>query len=329
MKFIFMLLAISVATSFAAEPNKTSSEMTFDEVEALLKKTEEERGVTQKTKLDEMQKSLTKALIHETSTRNAYKEAYAGVMFEGGNRDHVKFKDWADKNHDYLNDDCFVWVLRAHMQYILATIEKKRGNDEEALKLLRSWLDLFPKNNDDYNKFRKFDPFPEKGVSTTKIIMNAVGRSGIERYKNFTKHDLFVQGLNGSVFLKSEEATFMIDGLDHWYLGDLGNFPEVHRVNVIAYYRSKKDPKIFEEWEKNLKYEQHVFEREGLELKKNDFANQRKPALVLQMAKDYVAFEKPHEAVKVLLDVLKESPNCKEYGNIVAEIRRIISESKK
>jgi hypothetical protein len=325
---ILLFLTLSAMTLFAAETNKAPVELTFEEVQVFLKKSEEDRAVTQKTKMDELQKSLSKALIHETSTRNAFKEAYAGVMFEGGTRDHVKFKDWSDKNRDYHNDDCFIWLVKVHAQYLLATIEKKKGNDEEALKLLRGWLDLFPKTTAEYDKFRKFDPFPERGATTTKIIMNAVSRSGIERYKTFTKNELFTQGMNGSVFLKSEEATFITDGLSHWYLGDLGNFPEIHRVNILDYYRSKKDLQIFEEWEKNIKYEQHVFEREGLELKKNDFVNQRKPHLVLQMAKDYVAFGKPRDAVRVLVDVLKESPNCKEYGNIVAEIRRIMSESK-
>jgi hypothetical protein len=46
------------------------------------------------------------------------------------------------------------------------------------------------------------------------------------------------------------------------------------------------------------------------------------------MGKDYAAFNQPRRAVDVMVVALKESPRCSDYDTIVAEILKIIAETR-
>ena len=54
----------------------------------------------------------------------------------------------------------------------------------------------------------------------------------------------------------------------------------------------------------------------------------RRAWLLWQMGKDYAAFRQPRNAVDVMVVALKESPRCSDYEAIVAEILKIIAETR-
>ena len=118
-------------------------------------------------------------------------------------------------------------------------------------------------------------------------------------------------------------------GLANWYQDDLTNLAEIHRVNIIGYYRDRRDPLIFQEWQKNISLEQAIAERSGLIARRDAFILNRRAWLLWQMGKDYALFNQSRKAVDVMLLAIKDSPRCSDYDSIVAEIVNVITEARK
>ncbi len=268
----------------------------FKDVESFLSQAETERHRTQMDQINGLAAQLNAALSSDTTLIASYEDAYADANFEGARKEHAQFKAWRDKNKMAFRDSDFVWALRAHIRYLIISLTKKAGEDMEAMSQTLEWIQAFPKSQ--------------------------------EKFQKAAANDLIRNGVANSVFLKAGSHAGLLKGMENWYTGDLSNLPEMHRINVIAYLRSKKNPQIFAQWEANIILEQEAAERDGLAAKRQYFAMHRRPWLLWQIGKDYDALGQKRQAVDVMMRALKESPRCDDYDRIVAEIRRVIAEGR-
>ncbi len=292
--FAAFLLGAMVGAVAQTSPPATND---FSDVEAFLTQNENERRQTVVGQVDAIGGQLTSILASEAAMVNAYKDVYVAVHFEGAKREHASVKAWEDQNKAMFKDDSFILALRMHLQYLLATLTKKAGRDEDAVKGTLDWIQNFP------------------GASPDKFVKLA-------------KYDLLTGGVANSPFLVASHHAGLIQGLSNWYMGDLTNTPEMHRVNVIGWLRTKKDPRMFEQWRYNITLEEGIAGRDGLAAKKNHFTLHRRPWLLWQVGRDYAAQGDRRKAVEVMLGAIKESPRCDDYEAIVADIRRVIAEAK-
>lgn len=284
----------------------------FSDVEAFLRQSKFENRQIVTNQAKALLGQLNMLLAKDSALLEGYKNAYAGVHFEGAEKDRAKAGAWENDNKAVFKNDAFMWALRAHVQYLAATLNKVLGKDENAIRLTCLWIDNFPRTE--------------------------------KKFELIAKSPLLKGGIVGSVFLKANlpsdarpapGAAFktsspidLLHGLSNWHLGDLTNPAELHRVNVIGYYRSRQDPQIFKEWLKNIDLEQEAAERSGLIVQKDAFTQNRRAWLLWQMGKDYAAFHQPRKAVDVMVVALKESPHCADYDAIAAEILQIIAETR-
>jgi hypothetical protein len=300
----------------------------FSDVNAVLTQAETIRKDGLALDAEGFLKKLNGFLANDAALLEAYKNAYSAVNFEGGKKEQARVKDWEEKNKALFSSDGFIWVLRAHVQYLVATIHKKIGKDDQALALMNEWIKGFPKTEEDYAKFMKHEFFV-KNSDSKSASLKAFSRSGIEQFKLFARNELFSNGMGGSVFLREANLTALAHGVPNWHMGDLGNVADIHRVNVISFLRSKKDQAVFEEWKKNIQLEQDLYEREGLVSKVESFKLSRRPWLLWQVGKDYEYFNQPRQAVDLMLSAIKENPRCEDYDKIVADIKRIVASCSK
>jgi len=269
----------------------------FDEVEAFLNQSETNRHQRIMSQVDAQDKYFASLVSSPVKLLDAYKDAYAAVHFEGAQKEHAKVKEWEDKNKALFKEDGFQMALRLHVEYLRATLAKKAKEDKIAAERTMQWIESFPRVADKYEK-----------AATQELLKGGVGNS---------------------VFLRAANQMGLLQEIENWHLGDLTNLPEIHRVNVISFFRGKKDPSIFQQWNYNLKLEQENAEREGLAAKKEYFQTHRRPWLACQMGKDYALYGQYDRGVAVMHSALKASPGCESYKQIVAEIRKVIAESKK
>ncbi|MCG2659449.1 MAG: hypothetical protein L6437_04285 [Kiritimatiellae bacterium] len=285
----------------------------FSDVEAFLRQSKLERQQVITTQAKALLGQLTMLLAKDSSLREAYKNAYANVHFEGTEKDRAKASAWENNNKAMFKAEDFMWALRAHVQYLVATLNKVLGEDKNAVRLTYLWIDNFPRTEEKFALVAK-SPLLKGGISGS-VFLKANLRAGSSSMS--------------STALKTSPPTNLLRGLPNWYQGDLTNLAELHRVNVIGYYRSLRDPRIFQEWQKNIGLEQNEAERSGRIVQKHVFTLNRRAWLLWQMGKDYAAFHQPRKAVDVMVMALKESPRCSDYDAIVAEILKIIAETRK
>lgn len=288
----------------------------FSDVEAFLRQSKLESQQAVSTQAKALLGQLKTLLAKDSALLEAYKNAYANVNFEGTQKDRAKASAWEIDNKAMFKAEAFMWALRAHVQYLVATMNKVLGEDENAVRLTCLWMDNFPRTEEKFALVAK-SPLLKGGISGS-VFLKANLRAGAPAAS--------------STALKTsppiDPPIDLLRGLPNWYQGDLTNLAELHRVNVIGYYRSRRDPQIFQEWQKNIGLEQEAAERSGLIAQKDAFTLNRRAWLLWQMGKDYAVFRQPRKAVDVMVMALKESPRCSDYDAIVAEILKIIAETR-
>jgi tetratricopeptide (TPR) repeat protein len=284
----------------------------FSDVESFLRQSKLESRQVVTTQAKALLGQLNTLLAKDSTLLAAYKNAYANVHFEGTEKDRAKANAWENDNRAAFKTEAFMWALRAHVQYLVATLNKVLGEDENAIRLTRLWIDNFPRTEEKFALVAK-SPLLKGGISGS-VFLKANLRAGSPSTSNAAH--------------KTSPLIDLLHGLSNWHQGDLTNLAELHRVNIIGYYRSQQDPQIFQEWQKNIGLEQEAAERSGLIVQKEAFALNRRAWLLWQMGKDYAAFHQPRKAVDVMVMALKESPRCSDYDTIVAEILEIIAETR-
>lgn len=270
--------------------------------------------------------SQAKALLAQLNLLNknadlleTYKNAYENINFEGAEHDRAKAMAWEKENAALFKDNTFIWALRAHVQYLIATLQKVLGKDEAAIQITSKWIDSFPDTDEKFTAVAK-SPLLKGGISGSVFLKTAI------RVNPPATHPGTSTPPNGPK--RSNMPTDFLHGLANWFQGDLANLPEIHRVNVIGYYRTCRDPMIFNEWQKNIILEQATAERGNLTAKKDAFVLNRRPWLMWQIGKDYALLNQPRKAVDIMVQAIKESPHCSDYDAIVTEIMKVITETK-
>ncbi|MFA5043634.1 MAG: hypothetical protein WC381_10285 [Kiritimatiellia bacterium] len=284
----------------------------FSDVEAFLRQSKFENRQIVTNQAKALLGQLNMLLAKDSALLEGYKNAYASVHFEGTEKDRAKAGAWENDNKAVFKSDAFMWALRAHVQYLAATLNKVLGKDESAIRLTRLWIDNFPRTEKKFESIAK-SPLLKGGIAGSVFL-----KAGLPTDS---------RPVPGAVF-KTSAPIDLLRGLSNWHLGDLTNLAELHRVNVIGYYRSRQDPRIFKEWLENIALEQEAAERSGLVVQKDAFMQNRRAWLLWQAGKDYAAFHQPRKAVGIMVMALKESPHCADYDAIAAEILQIIAETR-
>lgn len=268
----------------------------FSDIETFLNQVEAERKKTLFSETDVLARQWNSYLASDAALVAAYKDAYEAVHFEGAKKEHASVKAWEDKNKAMFRDEDFLAALRLHVRYLVITLVKRSGDDDGAIRMTMEWINSFPKDGD--------------------------------RFRRVSNQEVLRKGLADSPFVKTTAAPRFVLGIPNWHTGDLGNVGDVHRTNVIGWYRSKSDPRLLAEWDTNLKIEEELALREGLAVRREDFARNRRPWLMLQAGRDLVAAGQRRQGVDIMVRALRESPRSDHYDTIVAEIRKVIAEAR-
>jgi len=298
--------------------------MDFDKIEAFLQLSEKNRQVSLMEQSKGLLNQLPLLLASESALLEGYKNAYAAVVL---NADRDKIQAWEQKNKALFESDGFVPALQLHVQYLIATLTKIMGDDEAALALTQKWILDF------LGTGPNFKTVAQQALLTESVSQSLFLRAPLDALTPKQRHVTYITP-TGPRPPKTSSGTLgrvktpvgMLAELKQWYVGPLVNIPEVHRVNVIGHFRNNKNPKLFEEWKRNLSLEQEMAERRGL---LESFIMNRRPWILWQTGKDYALFGRPGEAANIMVVAIKESPRCADYDKIVADIRRIIAEFKK
>lgn len=268
----------------------------FGDVEAFLARVEAERKKGLGAETEQIARQWNGLLANDFTLLNAYKDAYASVKFEGTNKERASIKAWEEKNKAAFREEEFLAALRLHVRYLILTLMKRAGEDELAMKGTLEWLAAFPKDG--------------------------------ERFRKVAGQDLLKRSLTDSPFVKAAEATRFVTGLANWATADLGDLPQIHRINVIGGLRALHDPRLFAEWDANLRLEEEAANREALVLKKQEFLRNRHPWVMWQAGKDFVAAGRVRQGVDLMVRALRENPRSDHYDAIVGEIRRAIADAR-
>lgn len=292
--FSFFSECLAQQASSGSSSNTDFSSKQLAELEAFLKQSTADHQKEYQRQVELTLKGLSLLLQDPAALLAAYKEAYIFMNFKGLPDEASKTSEWESKNKATWKTDTFMWCLRMHIKYLIATLVKSSGKDEEAVSLTMNWLD-------EYSKY--YSSIPE-----------------------ILKFEILDIPLSQSVFVRANRMARFMTPSGSWYVGDLTRIGEMHRVNVISFYRQKKDPSIFDLWQANLKMEQTSSNYLPLQMQKMSFKNDVYPSLLLQMARDYESFGLTKKAVETLMMGMKQNPDAECYDSMSNELKKLLGD---
>ncbi len=288
-------LALAAAGSAFAQAPPSAGPADFKDVETFLSQTEAERKKSLVSETELLARRWNSDLANDPALVSAYKDAYAAAKFEGDKRERPAAKAWEEKNRAVFREEEFLAALRLHVRYLVLTLMKRVGEDDLAMKGTLEWLAAFPQDG--------------------------------ERFRKIAGQDLLKKNLVESPFVKAAGAERFVTGLANWETANLGDLPQVHRSNVIGALRTRRDARLFAEWETNLKLEEDAMNREPLAVKKQEWLRNRRAWVMWQAGKDFAAMGRARQGVDVMVRALRENPRSDHSEAIIAEIRRVIAEA--
>jgi hypothetical protein len=327
-KYIALLLVCFTNSLFAQNPSGD-----FKDVEQFIQESEAGYDKLKLEQIKKLKQQLLALFVNDGALYNGWREstktADAAVDVPVA-KPAPKTKSKGPIGKSLLNDESFMSALKLHVKYLLMMVNKKEAEFNRKLKIDAKAADATKEvggfaglNKGQTNFIQELGENEGTIKFTTEWIASYKER---DRADPIGKQKLLTVGMKGSPFLIARGQETLLDGIANWYTGNLTDLPDLHRTNVIGTLRSMKDPRIFTEWEINLALEQEVATAGGARAgshKKETFKTHRRPYLLWQIAKDHVLLGNRRAAADLLMKVLKENPLCRDYSNILADLRLI------
>jgi len=217
-----------------------------------------------------------------------YQEAMRNTAFNGQNREQTEFHEWKKKQADKFKDPAFQNALRLHLAYIVLTLE--RGNGVEIKKLEPELLDY----------------------------LTQAGEAGDSLKDPFMKDEI-----TRSIFVNWYQIGSWISSAQDWDMKP-GDINGIYDKTILPEMRAVKDPRLIEYWDNRMTTEAQAATDTKLTFEINKYNQITRPALLWSRAGDLIVLGQKNNAVRAMLDVIKENPDHPSASDWVAQLQGIL-----
>lgn len=278
------LLFLTVSLLFVYRPCAAAEDMSAPDLSGVIAELE----AIKENKVSARQRSLTKAIMdiqdaakNPSSASRAYGDARRIVEFDGKPNAGPKFAEWKKKQTDLLNSKSLQTASQLHLQYLALTLKQIGESDTEA-------------------RVTESIQYAQE-LAAAQASMNA----DLNAF-NETK-DLLNKPLQEGFFAKANDLSELLKNQKDWELV-AGNLDGILEKNVRRILREKKDPRIMDTWDLQLKLEDEIAGKAATSITETSFTNTRRPQLLWRKANELVTMGQPIRGLSGMLEVIRANP---------------------
>jgi len=326
-KFLAIVVALAAATPLFAQRDEPDVN-----IERILRDLEEIEKKQAQTLISAKQRAfdqIRSAASSDTSAINFYEEAMRATQFAGGEKEMQKWLEWKNNNSEALRHPEMRKAVQMHLQYLLLSL--KRFDAEDGKDFVKHSLDYA-------SLLRKFQYDLEDSARRNSQMQQQQGgggggRTGGRNYAATGKalqdaQNILRQNVSGSMF-----ARYL--GLDPYlpkkdWENSSGNFRGILEKNVMAVYRTDKNPELMKMWDYIIAYEEErANPKNALDFNVTRWNEVQLPQLKFARANDYIAIDFRNRGIMEIFALIKQHPTHPDFANWIARLREVLTPKSK
>ena len=228
---------------------------------------------------------------------NFYEKAVEEVEFKGRKDKAAAFMDWKKENADLLRSKEMQTALLLHLRYLAMAIQRQGMEQPETMiPALMAYVNELVLQD---KLFADESNLPDV---TKGLLHQPIGQS------------LFSQWLNLGQWLPEEGV----------WESNPGGVTGILEKNIRPLLREKKDPKIVQTWDLQLKMEADRITEGRSELQIRQFNTTTSPTLQFNQSQDMVLVGQLSGGVSKMIALLRANPSHPDFANRVSTLRGLL-----
>ena len=324
-------VAVSALTlsAFAAEL-QDAPPVDAAQVRELLDKMKQQQQAALKQRRASAFETVKAATASGEKAAALWKEAVKTVQFDGAEDEQAKLKAWRENEGDALNSKEAQNAARLHLTWLFYTLQFKAGVKKKDLlpfvieytnqlsadgQTMESFAEQLQKERDrdasgKHGARRGGDDKTVKQMHDS-ILQTSVSASPVAKYLGL--EDVLPRGTNQTDRLAKSVAKLLGETKapatqdESWPMSP-GDLEGIHQAIILPEYRSTKDQRILEYWERVLRRESDAVAKRKVDYEEKRFATVRRPELLWSRAEDLYQIGLKNRAITEMVAVLRSNP---------------------
>lgn len=258
--------------------------------------------------------NLLKSAIANPS--GLYAQAIEEVTFEGKPNKAAAFADWKAANGDLLRSKEMQTLLSLHLRYLVLSLERGASDQPELFVApsLAYANELFSVDS----LFQK----PEKRSDRPSTDRDKQEQA-LSNQINGAKKELLDKSVADGVFAKWLRLGPWLPKGDSWELTP-GNLAGILEKNVRAEMRAKKDPRLVDTWDMEMKLLADRATVGRSDFVAADFNTVTRPKMIFSRANDLIIVGQRNRGISDIYGIVKANPQHPDFSKWVARLRELL-----
>lgn len=289
-KFPRILLALVLPALHAQDAPPPDSAAILKELEAIEQKQEQARSTAKNTLI----KTLQTAAANGQAATSFFADAVKEVDFAGRRDSVTAFNDWRKNNSDLLRSKDMQTAATLYLRYAALSVQRK-GEEDAA-------------------------PFIEPVLSYVNDLLSVESARG--GWPGPAK-ELLDKSLTDSVIARWVRLGDWLPDEKTWERVP-GNVNGILEKNVRSELRAKKDPRLIQVWDLQIKTEADRATQGRSDHQVQRFNQVTRPKLLFDRAQDLKALGQPNRAAVEVLGLVRAHPEHPDFGRWVSSLREMV-----
>ncbi len=245
-----------------------------------------------------------------------YSQAIEEVTFEGKPNKAAAYADWKAANGDLLRSKEMQTILSLHLKYLILSLERGSSDQPELFVMpsLAYANELF--NTD--SLFQKQEKRSDRPTTDREKQEQALNNQ-----INGAKKELLDKSVADGVFAKWLRLGQWLPKGDSWELTP-GNLAGILEKNVRGELRAKKDPRLIDTWDMEMKLLADRATSGRLDFVAADFNTVTRPKMIFSRANDLIIVGQKNRGISDIYLIVKSNPQHPDFSKWVARLRELL-----
>lgn len=245
-----------------------------------------------------------------------YAQAIEEVTFEGKPNKAAAFADWKAANGDLLRSKEMQTLLSLHLKYLVLSLERGASDQPELFVApsLAYANELFNVDSLFHKQDKRSDRPTTDRDKQEQALNNQI---------NGAKKELLDKSVADGVFAKWLRLGPWLPKGDTWELTP-GNLAGILEKNVRAEMRAKKDPRLVDTWDMEMKLLADRATVGRSDFVAADFNTVTRPKMIFSRANDLIIVGQRNRGISDIYGIVKANPQHPDFSKWVARLRELL-----
>ena len=280
-----------------------------------------------------------------------WKEAVKAVQFDGAEDEQAKLKAWRENEGDALNSKEAQNAARLHLTWLFYTLQFKAGvKKKDLMPFVIEYTNQLTADgqtmetfDEQLQKERERDASGKHGLRRggddktvrqihNSILQTSVSASPVAKYLGL--EDVLPRATSQTDRLAKSVAKMLGEtkapvAQDESWPMTPGDLEAIHQSIILPEYRSTKDARVLDYWERVLKRESEAVAKRKVDYEEKRFATVRRPELLWSRAEDLHQIGLKNRAITEMVAVLRSNPLHPRAEGWISQLESMLPTGKK